>query len=141
MARREHPRYENTEWPEYEFREYPMMVYPGAEDPSRPYNTKGKTRGKPLRGVIVNNDAERRAALELVDEDEAEDTGATRKALPTRGGKTMPTGSKGVDRMRTSDDEKEEILQEADILGIKVDKSWSVARIQDAIDTYKNTVV
>ena len=140
MARREHPRYENAEFPDYEYREFPMMVYPGAEDASRPYKTKGKQAGKPLDGIIVNNEEERRVALGLGSE-EAEDTGATRKALPTRGGKTMPTSAKGVDRLRTDDDEKEDLLQEAENLGLKVDKSWSVARIQDALDTHKNAVV
>ena len=140
MARREHPRYENAEFPDYEYREFPMMVYPGADDPAKPYKTKGKQAGKPLDGIIVNNEEERRVALGLASE-EQEETGATRKALPTRGGKTMPTSAKGVDRLRTDDDEKEDLLQEADNLGLKVDKSWSVARIQDAIDTHKNAVV
>lgn len=140
MARREHPRYENTEWPDYEFREYPMMVYPGADDPLKPYKASGREKGKPLAGILVNNDEERRIALGL-DEEEAEDTGATRKAVPTRGGKTMPTSVKGVDRLRTDDDDKGDLLQEAENLGVKVDRTWSVARIQDALDTHKNTVV
>lgn len=140
MARREHPRYENAEFPDYEFREYPMMVYPDAEDPKKPYLTKGKLQGKPLPGIIVNNEEERRIALGLSAE-EQEETGATRKALPTRGGRTMPTSAKGVDRLRTDDDDKEDLLQQAENLGLKVDKSWSVGRIQDAIDSHNNAVV
>lgn len=140
MARREHPRYENTEWADYEFREYPMMVYPGAVDPLKPYKTSGKEKGKPLGGILVHNDDERRAALGL-EADEPEETGATRKAIPTRGGKTMPTSAKGVDRLRTDDDEKDDLLREAENLGVKVDRTWSVARIQDALDTHKSTVV
>lgn len=140
MARREHPRYENAEFPDYEFREYPKMVYPGADDPLKPYKTKGKLAGKPLDGVLVRDEDEERRALNLETE-EQEETGATRKALPTRGGKTMPTSAKGVDRLRTDDDEREDLLQEAENLGLKVDKTWSLGRIQDAIDTHKNTVV
>lgn len=140
MARREHPRYENAEFPDYEYREFPKMVYPGAEDPLKPYKTKGKLAGKPLDGVLVHDEEEERIALGLSAE-EQEDTGATRKALPTRGGKTVPTSAKGVDRLRTDADEKDDLLQEAETLGLKVDKTWSVGRIQDAIDTHKNTVV
>ena len=41
-------------------------VYPGAPDPRKAaYHTKGKMRGKPIEGVIVNNDEELAAALGL----------------------------------------------------------------------------
>lgn len=126
MARREHPRYENTEWDDYEFREYPLMYYPGAKDQSKPYGANGK----PLRGIVVKNAAELREARGLEEPDEPEAPAPTRK--PT----TVPTGAKGVERLRTEEDDRKEALEQADVRGLKVDKSWSLARIQDAIDTY-----
>lgn len=127
MARREHPRYETTDWEDYEFREFPMMVYPGAKDQSKPYGSNGK----PLKGIIVQNAAEAREALGLDEPEEGEKAPAPKKSA------TVPTGAKNVDRLRNEDDDKADALAEAEVLGLKVDKSWSVARIQDAIDTHK----
>lgn len=112
---KEHPRYAETEWEAWEFREYPLMVYPGAKDQSRPYDE----RGKPLPGVIVHSAEEAKRAL---------------------GGEvsTVSTSSKGVSRIETDDDSRERVIAEARELGIKFDKSWSVARIQDAIDSAKS---
>jgi hypothetical protein len=140
MAKREHPRYENTEWPDYEFREYPKMVYPGATDPTKPYGPNGK----PLKGIQVHNAEEERVALGLEDDGEEADTrkpATATKEGALRGGKTVATGARGVERLRTDDDEKAEVVAEAETLGIKFDKAWSAARIQDAIDTYRAEVV
>lgn len=52
-------RYTDWEFPEYEFSEFPKMVYPGAEDPKKPYDSKGK----PIPGVLVNNEAEEATVL------------------------------------------------------------------------------
>lgn len=113
--RREHPLYEFTDWPEYEFREYPMMVYPGSED-------NGKTpdrddRGRPVqKGVIVNSDEELRAVLS-----------ADAKTIPIGPEKNAP------ERVETPDDAKAAILEEAKKLGVEVDARWSIARIEQAI--------
>lgn len=117
MANREHPRYQSHEWPDYEFNEYPMMVYPGAADQKKPYGANGK----PLAGIVVNNEAEFREALGL-DED----------------GKAPATvEDKGVTRLKTEADEQADLLAEAEVLGVKVDKRWGLAKLQDAIDTHK----
>lgn len=131
MAKREHPRYENTDWPDYEFREFPMMVYPGSSDGGRTPDRDPKKPGAFLQdAIVVNNEAERRAALELEPE-EAEEAPAARKA------EFVETSSRGVRRLKTADDDRAEALEEADALGVQVDKSWSLARIQDAIDTHR----
>lgn len=135
MAKREHPRYENTEWPDYEFREYPKLVYPGAPDQSKPYGANGK----PLKGIQVNNPEEEREALGLdaPEGGEEADPKERRVSTSTRAGKTMQTSAKGVDRLRNEADEKEEMIAEAEALGVQIDKSWSPARIADAIETHK----
>lgn len=112
---KEHPRYAETEWEAWEFREYPMMVYPGAKDQARPYDE----RGRPLPGVLVQNADEARQAMGLEVS-------------------TVATSSKGVARIETDDDSRERVIAEAKALGIKFDKTWSVARIQDAIDSAKS---
>lgn len=137
MAAREHPRYANTEWKDYEFREYPKMVYPGAKDPTKPYDKKNR----PLRGIQVHNEQEEREALSLGEKDETVSDAPRKGDTVLRGGKTVPTATKGVERLRTADDDKTELITEAETLGVKIDKSWSVARIQDAIDTHKSEVV
>lgn len=117
MANREHPRYQAFEWPDYEFNEYPMMVYPGAADQKKPYGANGK----PLAGIVVNNEAEYAEAL-----------GAGDNAEPV-----ATVEEKGVTRLKTEADEQVDLLAEAEVLGVKVDKRWGPARIQDAIDTHK----
>jgi hypothetical protein len=96
------------------------MVYPGAKDPSKPYDS----RGKPLRGIQVANAEEERQALGLADEDTPKPT-------------LVPTSAPGTSRVQTPEDEKAQLIQEAEVLGVTIDKRWSVARIQDAIDTHK----
>lgn len=123
---KEHPRYQHTEWPDYEFREFPMMVYPGAENPLKPYDAKGK----PLPGVIVNTAEEADSALGIDRSEPAEE--APRAAV-----KTVATKSPGVQRMETEDDQHTRLNEEAAVLGVKIDKNWSLARKQDAIDTHK----
>jgi len=116
MAYKEHPRYALTEWPEYEFHEFPMMVYPGGEDPFKPtYDTERP--GRLIHpGVTV-------ATQEELDK------------LLGGGAETVRDGDKV--RVKSDDDERAELLQEAEHLGVTVDKVWSTARIQDAIDTKK----
>ncbi len=113
MAAREHPRYANTEFDDYEFREFPMMVYPGAADQKKPY---GKD-GKPLAGIIVNNEDE------------------YRQALNPEGEATETVVEKGQTRLKTPEDARKELLEAAEVAGVQVDKKWSAARIQDAIDS------
>lgn len=116
---KDHPRYAAMEFPDYEYREYPLMVYPGAADQAKPY---GKN-GKPLAGIVVNNEAEYREALGL-----DADKGATAPET---------VEDKGVTRLKTPEDERADLLAEAETAGVQVDKRWSAARIQDAIDTHR----
>lgn len=128
---KEHPRYQFTEWPDYEFHEFPMMVYPGADDPLKPYDAKGKV----LPGVIVNNAAEADTALGI---DRSEEPEAGAPEPKPKAGKAVPSASPGVSRMETEDDQHTALNEEAATLAIpKFDKSWSLARKQDAIDTFK----
>lgn len=129
MARREHPRYENTEWDEYEYREFPMMVYPGSKDGGKTPDPNPRVPGQFLqKGVTVANEAERREVLELAPEDGA--------APAPRKPRLIDGATKGTSRLETPEDERLELLQRAEVKGIKVDKTWSIARIQDAIDTF-----
>jgi hypothetical protein len=131
MARREHPRYETTEWPEYEFKEFPMMVYPGSKDGGKTPDRDPKKPRKYLQTpVVVNNEAELRTALALAPEDVDEATASN-----------SGIGRGTARRMKTADDERAVLLEEADSLGLTVDKSWSIARLQDAIDTKKAEAV
>jgi hypothetical protein len=136
MAKREHPRYENTEWPDYEFREYPKMVYPGATDPTKPYGPNGK----PLKGILVHNAEEEAVALGLEDDGEestpASGATATKEGAPgaarrwpprpRRGAHAHARGREGRGHRRGRDPGRHQF-----------DKAWSLARILDAIDTYK----
>lgn len=130
MAKREHPRYENTEWPDYEFHEFPMMVYPGSADggktPDRDKARPGKFLQQP---VVVNSEEERRTVLEI-DEPVERDAPRAPSAVLVEG----PGGAK---RLQTEDDERTALITEAETLGVQIDKRWSVIRIQDAIDTHK----
>ena len=109
---KEHPRYALTEWPEYEFQEFPMMVYPGSADPMKPEYVPEKPGTLKYPGVTVENQDELDKIL--------------------GGAKVMKDG----DRLRavSEEDERAELLQQAQHLGVSVDKRWSTARIQDAID-------
>ncbi len=130
MALKEHPRYASMDFPDYEYQEFPRMIYPGAADQKKPY---GKD-GKPLKGIIVHNEDEERIALGLPTEPDPEEAPRARPVL-------VETGSPGISRLETPEDQKAALLQEADVLGLTVDKRWSIARLQDAIDTHKQAAV
>lgn len=143
---KEHPRYEGTEWGGWEFQEFPMMVYPGAPDPKKPYDK----HGKPLPGVIVQNVEE---AAAVMPKPEAEEAPAGAEALapvaeapapvaevPAAPVATVET-SPGVSRLETDEDVKVRLLAEAERLGVTVDKRWGVGRLQDAIDSADAAVV
>lgn len=131
MAKREHPRYENMEWPDWEYQEYPLMYYPGAPDQKKPYiNAPGSAdHGKPLKGVIVNNEEEHRQLIE----------GDRRAAGGGDSGVVLaPTSAKGVSRVRTEADEKAELIEEAESLGVTFDRRWGLAKLQEAIDAFRS---
>ena len=125
---KEHPRYADTEWPAWEFREYPMAVYPGSSDggrtpdPNPDWNPGQKHSKRWLQEcVIVQNEEERLQVL-----------GGDAKTV---------TDSSGAQRVATEADERAALIAEADRLGVVIDKRWSLARIQDAIDSHKAEVV
>lgn len=111
---REHPRYEATEWPEYEFREFPMVYYPTASDQMKPYDSKGKR----LDGVTVQNQEE----LDRLLSNTAE---------------LQRTSSPGLKRVQTVEDAHAEAVVEAGQLGVKIDRRWGLERIQKEIATEK----
>ncbi len=130
---REHPRYASTDWPEWEFIEFPKMVYPGSKDGGKTPDRDPKRPGVLLQaGVIVNDEAELRVALELAPA-EAED------AAPAKPRLVEATG--GAQRLATPDDDIKALRQQCDELGVTYDKKWGAGRLQDAIDTHNAPVV
>lgn len=118
-----HPRYENADFGEWSFNEFPLMLYPGAPDPTKPvYETEGKNRGKlKFAGVIAE------------DEDEAKRIIA--------GAQTVKPDDGGPARLETAEDALEAKQREATDMGVQFDKRWSLARLQDAIDTKRAEAV
>lgn len=113
MARREHPRYENMEWPDWEYIEFPMMIYPGAADPRVPeyhINKKGR-RVMTYPGVIVHSDEE----LDGVLKGEIELDAVTGEIL-------------------TEEDTRKALIRECEIQGLLVDKRWGIPKLQAALD-------
>lgn len=126
-----HPRYAEMEFPDWEFHEFPMAVYPGSAD-------GGKTpdrdhRGQPRQqAVIVQNEEERRTVLEIAEAVAPEPAFTPAAKLVSEG---------GVQRLATEADERADLISQAEVLGVQIDKRWSLARIQDAIDEHRSTVV
>lgn len=124
---REHPRYAamqekwDAEAEERGYREYPMMVYPGAKDQRKPYGADGKR----LKGLVVQNEDERDRALGL---------GQYAQAAPAA---VVDDG--GVQRLSNPEDERLALIAKAEQLGVQIDKRWGAARIQDAIDEAEKT--
>jgi len=105
------------------FQEFPMMVYPGANDQKKPYGADGKA----LKGILVNNEDERDQALGL---------GAYAKAEPP---KLVDEGG-GKERLRTPEDDRLELIAKAEALGLQIDKRWGAARLEDAISQAENPI-
>ena len=123
MAFKEHPRYATTEWPDYEFNEYPMMVYPGSKDGGKTPDRDPCRPGVFLQAaVIVQNDEELKRVLASVD-----------------GGEELKTvkTAEGAVRLANDDDTKAALIEEAEALGVTIDKRWGVAKLQDAIDAHR----
>lgn len=134
MARKEHPRYESTEWEDYEFREYPMMVYPGSADGGRTPDRDPRTPGKFLTpAVLVNNEEERRLALDI-------DTPVEAEPEPQRT-RTLVDAGNGTQRLQTPEDERNELIERLETAGVQYDKRWGLVRLQDAWDEHANKVV
>lgn len=132
---REHPRYADTEWPEYEFHEFPMMVYPGSKDGGKTPDKHETKPGKFLQtGIIVNTEEERREVLGIDAEVPAD------RAFKSDPNKLVDAGG-GAKRLATEADERAALLERAEVLGVTVDKRWSLARIEDAIQTHQAEVV
>lgn len=134
MARKEHPRYESTEWPDYEFHEFPMMVYPGSKDggktPDRDPSRPGKFLQTP---VTVNSEEERRLALDIDAPVEPE-----REPERTR---TLVDAGNGTQRLQTPEDERNDLMERLDTAGVQFDRRWGLARLQDAWDEHQNKEV
>lgn len=129
MARKEHPRYENTEWPDYEFHEFPMMVYPGSADGGKTPDADPSKPGKFLQTpVTVHDEAERRAVLEIDTPVDPEPARAPSRALVDNGD--------GTQRLQTAEDERNELISKLETAGVQYDKRWGLARLQDAWDEH-----
>ena len=118
MARQEHPRYASMEFPEWEYIEFPMMVYPGSKDGGKTPDRIPSKPGKFLQDpVTVNNEDELRAAL--------------------AGGDTLvKDDTTSAMRVKTPEDERLELVAEVERLGIQYDKRWGTARLQAALDEH-----
>jgi hypothetical protein len=119
---REHPRYASMDFGDYEYQEFPMMVYPGAVDQKKPYGADGKA----LKGIVVQSEEERDQVLGL---------GAYAKAEPP----AMVTDS-GKERLRTAEDDRLELIAKAEALGLQIDKRWGAARLEEAISQAENPI-
>lgn len=107
--------YDHMEFPPYEFNEFPMAV-PVVDGvvQKTPYDAKRKAH--PV--VIVNSEEE----LEALMQDQADLVPVNPDAVVT------------AQRVKTEDDERDELYLRAEQLGVKVDKRWSIERIQKALD-------
>lgn len=111
--------YDDMAFPEYEYREFPMAVpvVDGVVQDS-PYDEHRKAH--PV--VMVNSQAELDALLE---------ESAT----------LIPQDYEGsVSRVETEDDKRAALLIRADQLGVKVDKRWSLERIEKTINEAETVV-
>jgi len=119
---REHPRYASMDFGDYEFHEFPMMVYPGANDPRKPYGADGK----PLKGIVVQSEEERDQVLGL---------GAYAEKAPPE-----MVADSGKERLRTPEDDRLELIAKAEALGVQIDKRWGAARLEEAISQAENPI-
>lgn len=128
---REHPRYANFDFSNSppmngEWHEFPMMYYPGATDQKKPYGADGK----PLKGIVVRSEEELAAVRGL-------EPAPKPAVVPTANPTLEPTSSPGVQRVQTPEDERAALILEADTAGVQIDRRWSLARIQDALDAHR----
>lgn len=108
--------YDMMEFPPYEFREFPQAIpVVGGKIQPTPYNAKGKLH--PV--VIVNSQAE----LDALQGPEVE-------LVPIN---PTQVSAESVQRVETEDDVRAALYRQAEQLGVKIDKKWSVARIEDTI--------
>lgn len=112
--------YDDMAFPDYEYREFPMAVpYVNGRVMESPYDENNKAH--PV--VMVNS------------QDELDElSGGKAEVVPQNYEKT-------VSKVKTDDDEKDELLVKADQLGVKVDKRWSVDRIEKAIKDHQDEQV
>lgn len=102
--------YDNMEFPDYEFRQFPLAV--ALDEDGKPTKDPYVPGSKPkkLREVVtVANEAELEALL---------------------GGEVEVVDGK----IRTEEDEKADLITEAAQVGAQVDKKWSPERMRKAID-------
>lgn len=113
MAAKEHPRYQLTDWPDWEFVEFPMMVYPhpGNPDIRKPVYNPERPGQLLSPGVTVNSEEELVALLE--------------------GAETVKDGDKT--RLLTEEDKRQALILKADQTGVKVDKTWSLDKLEAAL--------
>lgn len=112
---KEHPRYALTDWPEWEFVEFPMMVYPhpGNPDIRKPVYNPDRPGQLLSQGVTVNSEEELLAILD--------------------GAKTIKDGD--VVRIETDDDKRARLILQAEQTGVQVDKRWSLDKLEAALAT------
>ena len=125
---RNHTMYDDMAFPDYEFREFPMAVPLVNGEPcldpkvlKDPYDRSGR-KPVPYPVVIVR------------DRGELEDLRAESATL-------IPQDRAGaVSHVETEDDVRERLYLRASQLGVKVDKRWSVERIEKAIEDAETVV-
>lgn len=102
-------RYDNMDFPRYEYREYPKLLY-----------LEGRGKGKPF--VRVENAEEEAAAV-------AAHEAKTVKAPPQAPEPDADTGSDDNQRQQITD-----AREALDALGVKYDKRWGLDKLQAALD-------
>lgn len=114
--------YDQMTFPEYEFREFPMAV-PVLDGVVQKSAYDAKRKAHPV--VIVNSEEELEALMEGV-------------------AVTVPVNSDALvsaSRVKTEEDEREALYVTADQVGAKIDKRWSIERIEKAIAEARSTVL
>jgi hypothetical protein len=105
--------YDNMEFPQREYREYPKAIpYVDGEIQPTAYDKRGKAHP-----VVIVKNADEEAAL-----------GQSAKLVPVSTLAQVP-----VSRVETEDDVRADLYVRADQLGVVIDKRWSIERISKAI--------
>lgn len=120
------------EWPDYEFLEFPMMVYVDTKAQKvlqKPTDHPRWDPGNPRSKRWVQDEVIVHSEQELKELKATVETGGELK--------TVVSGPGVAPRLATAEDERQALLQEADVLGVQVDKRWGADKLKAAIGAFK----
>ncbi len=112
-------------FPDYEYREFPMLVYPGSKDGGKTPDPDPKRPGKYVQeGVQVESQAE------------LDELSGPEVTLVPINADAPESGM----RLENEDDLRKALYIQADQAGVAYDKRWSVKRIEDALRASKDVL-